>query len=80
MGRMSAQFFGQELIPNLNGKEVNDIWLKMGLIKNDNGRFVLTEYGKEMGGGLSWGSVSVPTFDSERIKEDVEQFIEHNKK
>lgn len=74
----SARFIAQELV-NYTVKDVYDIWKDMGLVEIDAfGDWVITEFGRNIGGRMSKGSCrSVPVFDSDKV---IDMMIDFCKK
>lgn len=76
--RMSARFVAKELI-GYTTAAVYEIWKDMGLVIKDKwGDWVLTDYGRSVGGRMSKGTrLSVPTFDVDQV---IDMMIEFYKK
>ena len=68
--RMSARFVGNKV--GMDTKWVYDLWEKMGVvIKDKSGDWILTKYGRSIGGKMSKSNYCpVPTFKFEIIVSD----------
>lgn len=68
MSRKSARFIAQELL-NFSTSDVYECWKDMGIVVKDKfGDWVLTEYGRSIGGRMSQGNhLPVPIFDADKV-------------
>lgn len=77
--RASAHFFGKER--GESAKFIYDMWEKMGLIVKDKAAdWLLTERGRELGGGLSKGKFATITFDKDKLLPLMDDFYEKHMK
>ena len=68
MSRKSARYVAQDLL-NFPTSDAYECWKDMGLVVKDKfGDWVLTEYGRSVGGKMSKSNrLPVPTFDSDKV-------------
>lgn len=72
--RMSARFVGNKV--GMDTKWVYDLWEKMGVVIKDKfGDWILTKYGRSIGGKMSKSNYCpVPTFKFEIIEKKMIDF------
>ena len=78
MDRMSARFIGITI--GKSTQWVYNTWNSLGLVTKDHmGDWVLTEYGREIGGKMSQNNfLPVPTFQYDVVKKLMKDIIDND--